>query len=278
MRIIKDENIRSFLEDLINREMSSATLEKYRRDILSFARFADGKNINKQLCMDYKAYLEEAYAVSSANSMIASVNSFFKYMEWFDCCIRQFKVQKKVFCSEEDELTRNEYLRLVKTARSKGNERLNLVLQTICGTGIRVSELKYITVEALKTGSAEVSCKGKNRVILIVSQLRTLLKDYVKRNRIVSGPIFVTKNGNPLDRSNIWREMKQLCKDAKVSDKKVFPHNLRHLFARAFYKIEKDIAKLADILGHSSINTTRIYIVSTGAEHRRKMENMRLIV
>ena len=218
------------------------------------------------------------YAVSSANSMIASVNSFFKHMEWFDCCIRQFKVQKKVFCSEEDELTKNEYLRLVKTAQSKGNERLNLVLQTICGTGIRVSELKYITVEALKTGSAEVSCKGKNRVILIVSKLRSLLKDYVRRHGIVSGPIFVTKNGNPLNRSNIWREMKQLCKDAKVSDKKVFPHNLRHLFARAFYKIEKDIAKLADILGHSSINTTRIYIVSTGAEHRRKMENMRLIV
>lgn len=278
MRIIKDENIKSFLEDLINREMSSATFEKYHRDILNFSQFAAGKSIDKQLCLDYKAHLEEIYAVSSANSMIASVNSFFKHMEWFDCCIRQFKVQKKVFCSEEDELTKNEYLRLVKTAQSKGNERLNLVLQTICGTGIRVSEPKYITVEALKTGSAEVSCKGKNRVILIVSKLRSLLKDYVRRHGIVSGPIFVTKNGNPLNRSNIWREMKQLCKDAKVSDKKVFPHNLRHLFARAFYKIEKDIAKLADILGHSSINTTRIYIVSTGAEHRRKMENMRLIV
>ena len=278
MRIIKDENIKSFLEDLINREMSSATFEKYHRDILNFSQFAAGKSIDKQLCLDYKAHLEEIYAVSSANSMIASVNSFFKHMEWFDCCIRQFKVQKKVFCSEEDELTKNEYLRLVKTAQSKGNERLNLVLQTICGTGIRVSELKYITVEALKTGSAEVSCKGKNRVILIVSKLRSLLKDYVRRHGIVSGPIFVTKNGNPLNRSNIWREMKQLCKDAKVSDKKVFPHNLRHLFARAFYKIEKDIAKLADILGHSSINTTRIYIVSTGAEHRRKMENTRLIV
>ncbi len=266
------------MKDLINREMSSATFEKYHRDILNFSQFAAGKSIDKQLCLDYKAHLEEIYAVSSANSMIASVNSFFKHMEWFDCCIRQFKVQKKVFCSEEDELTKNEYLRLVKTAQSKGNERLNLVLQTICGTGIRVSELKYITVEALKTGSAEVSCKGKNRVILIVSKLRSLLKDYVRRHGIVSGPIFVTKNGNPLNRSNIWREMKQLCKDAKVSDKKVFPHNLRHLFARAFYKIEKDIAKLADILGHSSINTTRIYIVSTGAEHRRKMENMRLIV
>lgn len=278
MRIIQKEDIGSFSEYLYGREMSRATLEKYHRDILNFSEFAAGRSVDKQLCLDYKAYLEKRYAVASANSMIASVNSFFKYMEWFDCCIKQFKVQKKVFCSEEDELTKNEYLRLVKTAKSKGNERLNLVLQTICGTGIRVSELKYITVEALKTGSAEVSCKGKNRVILIVSQLRTLLKDYVRRNGIVSGPIFVTKNGKPLDRSNIWREMKQLCKDAKVSDKKVFPHNLRHLFARAFYKIEKDIAKLADILGHSSINTTRIYIISTGSEHRRKMENMRLIV
>ncbi|MCM1365604.1 MAG: site-specific integrase, partial [Ruminococcus sp.] len=186
MRIIKDENIRSFLEDLINREMSNATLEKYRRDILSFVQFSDGKSIDKQLCMDYKAHLEEAYAVSSANSMIASDNTFFKYMEWFDCWIRQFKVQKKVFCSEEDELTKNEYLRLLKAAQSRGNERLYLVLQTICGTGIRVSELKYITVEALKTGSAEVSCKGKNRVILIVSKLRTLLKDYVRKHSIVS--------------------------------------------------------------------------------------------
>lgn len=278
MRIIQKEDIGSFSEYLYGREMSRATLEKYHRDILNFSEFAAGRSVDKQLCLDYKARLEERYAVASANSMIASVNSFLKYMEWFDCCIKQFKVQKKVFCSEEDELTKNEYLRLVKTAKSKGNERLNLVLQTICGTGIRVSELKYITVEALKTGSAEVSCKGKNRVILIVSQLRTLLKDYVRKHGIVSGPIFVTKNGKALDRSNIWREMKQLCKDAKVSDKKVFPHNLRHLFARAFYKIEKDIAKLADILGHSSINTTRIYIISTGSEHRRKMENMWLIV
>lgn len=278
MRIIRDEDIRSFSEYLYGREMSRATLEKYHRDILSFSEFAAGRGIDKQLCLDYKAHLEKKYAVASANSMIASVNSFFKYMEWFDCCIKQFKVQKKVFCSEEDELTKNEYLRLVKTAQSKGNERLNLVLQTICSTGIRVSELKYITVEALQTGSAEVSCKGKNRVILIVSQLRTLLKDYVRKHGISGGPIFVTKNGKALDRSNIWREMKQLCKDAKVSDKKVFPHNLRHLFARAFYKIEKDIAKLADILGHSSINTTRIYIISTGSEHRRKMENMHLIV
>lgn len=278
MRIIRDEDIRSFSEYLYGREMSRATLEKYHRDILSFSEFAAGRGIDKQLCLDYKAHLEKKYAVASANSMIASVNSFFKYMEWFDCCIKQFKVQKKVFCSEEDELTKNEYLRLVKTAQSKGNERLNLVLQTICSTGIRVSELKYITVEALQTGSAEVSCKGKNRVILIVSQLRTLLKDYVRKHGIFGGPIFVTKNGKALDRSNIWREMKQLCKDAKVSDKKVFPHNLRHLFARAFYKIEKDIAKLADILGHSSINTTRIYIISTGSEHRRKMENMHLIV
>lgn len=278
MRVISEERINSFIGHLKNNEMSKATTEKYHRDIWKFVEFAECRNIDKSLCVAYKEYLGSTYAITSANSMIASLNSFLKFMGWLDLCIKQFKVQKRVFCAEDVELTKKEYERLVKTAQSKGKERINLVLQTIGGTGIRVSELKFITVEAAMTGEAEVRCKGKNRVVFIVSKLRSLLLKYAKAHNITSGPIFITRTGKTLDRSNIWREMKQLCKDAGVSEKKVFPHNLRHLFARIFYGIEKDIAKLADVLGHSNINTTRIYIISTGAEHKRRMENMRLII
>lgn len=278
MKFINNESINAFIEHLKSNEMSKATIEKYNRDIKHFHSFADGRSLDKALCLEYKEHLETAYAITSANSMIASINSFFKFMDWFDLCVKQFKVQKRVFCSENTELTKNEYERLVRTAKSKGKERINLVLQTICGTGIRVSELKFITVEAVMSGEAEVRCKGKNRVVFIVTKLRNLLLKYAKKHHIDSGPIFVTRNGKVFDRSNIWREMKQLCKDAGVSDKKVFPHNLRHLFARIFYGIEKDIAKLADVLGHSNINTTRIYIISTGIEHKRRMENMKLII
>ena len=164
------------------------------------------------------------------------------------------------------------------TAKQKGNERLNLILQTICGTGIRVSELQYITVEAVKNREATVSLKGKTRSVFLVKELRKKLIRYAAKQNIQSGAVFITRTGKPMNRTNIWREMKGLCKQAGVNPKKVFPHNLRHLFARTFYGIEKDIAKLADILGHSSINTTRIYIISTGSEHRRRMEHMRLII
>lgn len=187
-------------------------------------------------------------------------------------------MQQQVFCSEEKELTKAEYARLCKAAQSNHNERLNLILQTICATGIRVSELKFITVEAVKQSEATVSLKGKTRSVFIVKGLKKKLLCYAAKQKIKTGMIFVTKSGKPIDRTNIWREMKNLCKKANVNPQKVFPHNLRHLFARVFYNIEKDIAKLADILGHSSINTTRIYIISTGTEHRRRMENMRLVI
>ena len=178
----------------------------------------------------------------------------------------------------EKELTKAEYMRLVNTAKQKGNERLNLILQTICGTGIRVSELQYITVEAVKCSEAVVSLKGKTRSVFIVKELQKKLLRYAAEQKIHSGCIFITRTGKPISRTNIWREMKGLCEQAGVNPQKVFPHNLRHLFARIFYGIEKDIAKLADILGHSSINTTRIYIISTGDEHRKRMEHMRLII
>jgi site-specific recombinase XerD len=210
--------------------------------------------------------------------MIASLNALLRFIGRHDLCLKQLKIQRDVYCSEEKELTKADYKALIRAAEQKKNERLSLVIQTICGTGIRVSELESITVEAVKRGEAVVSCKGKTRKIFIVKALQKKLLQYAKEQKIASGTLFVTKRGNPLNRSNIWRQMKELCKQANVSPKKVFPHNLRHLFARTFYGIEKDIAKLADILGHSNINTTRIYIIATGAEHQRRMENMHLII
>ncbi len=277
-RIITKSMIGDFANYLRSDEKSNNTIEKYLRDVRAFFEFAGAGEINKAVVMEFKASLVESYEITSANSMIAAVNAFLRFMGWVDCCIKQFKVQKKAFCSEEKELTKAEYVRLVNTAKQKGNERLNLILQTICGTGIRVSELQFITVEAVRKGEAVVSCKNKTRTVFIVRELQKKLLNYIKTKGITTGCIFVTKSGKPMSRCNIWREMKALCEQAGVSPDKVFPHNLRHLFARTFYGIEKDIAKLADILGHSNINTTRIYIITTGAEHKRKMENMRLII
>ena len=277
-RIITNSMIGDFVNYLRSDEKSDNTIEKYLRDVRAFTVFAQAREISKAIVMEFKASLVENYEVTSANSMIAAVNAFLRFMGWVDCCIKQFKVQKKAFCSEDKELTKAEYIRLVNTAKAEGNERLNLILQTICGTGIRVSELQFITVEAVRKGEAIVSCKNKTRTVFIVRELQKKLLNYIKNKGIATGCIFITKSGKPMSRCNIWREMKALCDQAEVSPDKVFPHNLRHLFARTFYGIEKDIAKLADILGHSSINTTRIYIITTGAEHKRKMENMRLII
>lgn len=277
-RIITNSMIGEFENYLRSDEKSDNTIEKYLRDVRVFCGFAGATGISKAVVMEFKTSLAENYEITSANSMIAAVNAFLRFMGWMDCCIKQFKVQKKVFCSEEKELTKAEYVRLVNAAKEKGNERLNLILQTICGTGIRVSELQFITVEAVLKGEAVVSCKNKTRTVFIVRELQKKLLNYIKAKGITTGRIFITKSGKPMSRCNIWREMKALCKQAGVSPDKVFPHNLRHLFARTFYSIEKDIAKLADILGHSSINTTRIYIITTSAEHKRKMENMRLII
>lgn len=277
-RIITSSMIQDFENYLRVDEKSENTIEKYLRDVRAFCRAISMKAITKSIVVEFKASLVERYAVSSANSIIASVNAFFRFMGWLDCCIKQFRMQKKVFCSETKELTKSEYIRLVNAAKQSGNERLNLMIQTICATGIRVSELQYITVEAIRNGEAVVSCKNKTRTIFIVRELQKKLLRYVNAKSIESGCVFVTRSGAPVSRCNVWREMKALCEQAGVSPDKVFPHNLRHLFARTFYCIEKDIAKLADILGHSSINTTRIYIITTGAEHKRRMENMRLII
>lgn len=276
--ILTAQKLKKFELYLKGEEKSSATIEKYMRDVKHFSSFAKGREIKRALMLDYKSYLSSAFAPTSANSMIAALNSFLHFCGKHELCIKQLRIQKEVYRSEEKELSRSEYLRLTDAARLSGNEKISLIIQTICASGIRVSELKYITVEAVRRAEAFVSCKGKNRRIFIVAQLRKKLLKYVEANKIKSGPVFVNKNGAPVSRHYIWRSMKSLCGDAGICKEKVFPHNLRHLFARTFYGIEKDIAKLADILGHSSINTTRIYIITTGAEHRRKMENMRLII
>ena len=278
-RVLTEEVTQEFEKHLELEEKSAQTIEKYVRDVRAFMRFAAGTEVSKETAIAFKQHLLDAdYAVRSVNSMLASINSLFDWLGWSDCRVKALKTQKQIFCSEEKELTKAEYLRLVQTAQQKGNERLNLILQTICGTGIRVSELPFVTVEAAQAGEAVVSCKGKTRSVFLVKELQKKLLRYAAKQGIVSGSIFVTRTGKPISRTNIWREMKGLCEQANVDSRKVFPHNLRHLFARVFYGIEKDIAKLADILGHSSINTTRIYIISTGTEHRKRMESMRLII
>ena len=270
-------NIQAYQTFLRSEEKSNATCEKYLRDIHNFMVFAGKQPVDKALAIGWKKQLEaQGYAVRSINSMLASVNSLFRFLGWHDCKVKNIRLQRQTYCAEDKELTKAEYLRLLEAARK--NEQLHLPLQTICGTGIRVSELQHFTVEAIRRGEITVSCKSKTRTILIPGKLRKLLIKYASSHHITSGPIFRGSTGKPLDRSHIWRLMKQLCKAADVKATKVFPHNLRKLFARVFYSIEKDIAKLADILGHSSINTTRIYIMTTGAEHRRKIERLGLVV
>ena len=277
-RIITAKTIAKFKEHLILEERSEITIEKYIRDVKAFTAYTQNTVVTKETVISYKKHLQETYAVRSVNSMLASINSLFAFLNWHDLKVKSLKLQQQVFCPEEKELTKAEYARLCRTAERKHNERLNLILQTICGTGIRVSELQFITVEAVKQGEAVVNCKAKTRSVFIVKELKQKLLRYAAEQGIKNGIIFVTRTGKPISRTNIWREMKALCIEANVNPQKVFPHNLRHLFARVFYGIEKDIAKLADILGHSSINTTRIYIISTGMEHRQRMENMRLII
>lgn len=277
-KTIDCKSIEEFEKKLRSEEKGIKTIQKYLRDVRRFVCYAEDREVNKELVLEYKEKLSGIYSKVSANSVIAAINKFLKYIGLSECCVKQYKIQKSIYCSEEKELTKAEYERLVRCAEQKGNERLSLILQTICGTGIRISELNCVTVEAVKKGEASVNCKGKLRTVFIVSSLRKKLLNYIRKKNIEHGSVFVTKSGKPICRSNVWREMKALCAEADVLPSKVFPHNLRHLFARIFYNIEKDIAKLADILGHSSIETTRIYIIETGEQHRRKMERMRLII
>ena len=274
-----EEIIKRFKDQLTAEEKSAATIEKYLRDIRAFFRCCGSAEMNKATVIAYKQkLLDEQYAARSVNSVLASLNRLFSFIGRDELRVKFLRIQQQVYCPEEKELTKSEYERLCRAAEKKKDIRLSLILQTLCSTGMRVSELPYITVEAVRKGEAKVSLKGKMRTVFLVQGLRKKLLEFIRGKQLISGPLFITKNGRPLSRTMIWREMKRLCPVAHVDSQKVFPHNLRHLFARIFYGMEKDIVKLADILGHSSINTTRVYIISTGFEHRRSMERLRLII
>lgn len=276
---ITEQTMDAYEKHLQLEEKSAATIQKYIRDVNAFRGFTGREEISKEHVIRFKQHLlQSGYAPRSVNSMLASLNSLFSFLGWHECRVRMIRLQNQIYCPEEKELSRAEYARLCAAAKEDRNNRLWMILQTICSTGIRVSELTFITVEAVKRGEAAVSCKAKTRRVFLVSELRKKLLRFAAEQKITTGLIFVTRTGKPVSRTNIWREMKALCTRAAVDPRKVFPHNLRHLFARVFYSMEKDLAKLADILGHSSIDTTRIYIVSTGLEHRRKLEQMRLLV
>ncbi|MBE6619058.1 MAG: integrase [Ruminococcaceae bacterium] len=277
MKRITDKIIADYKRHLINEEKSPATLEKYFRDLREFCLWIPDACLTKDTVLKYKEKIISEYSCASVNSIISSLNSFFSFNGWYDLKIKTVKVQRQMFSTSEKELTKSEYERLLSVAEHSKNKRIYFVMQTICSTGIRVSELKYITVSSIESKRAEIRCKGKRRTVFLPNQLCVILKRYLKEQKITSGSVFVTKNGKALDRSNIWSEMKKLCKKANVSEKKVFPHNLRHLFARTYYTIQKDIVRLADILGHSSVNTTRIYTVESGEIHRKQIQKLGLL-
>ncbi len=274
---IKKNLIEKFKQYLIEEEKSTATLEKYMRDITAFFAWLAGSELDKMTVLRYKEHLITNYAPASVNSVLSSLNSFFEYNDWHGLKVKMLKIQKQIFAERSKELTKAEYERLLVAAKQKKNERLYYLMQTICSSGIRVSELSAITIEAVRNHKANINCKGKMRVVILPKDLCKMLTEYARGEKITSGPIFITKTGKPLDRSTIWKMMKALCESAGVDREKVFPHNLRHLFARTYYSIQKDIVRLADILGHSSVNTTRIYTMETYDVHRRQIQKLGLL-
>lgn len=277
MKIITNKHIDEFKAYLRNEERAEATVEKYIRDVTAFSAWLGRRELGKNAVLAYKDYLIENYAPASVNSVLSSLNGFFRFTGRNDCHVKTLKIQRQIFAKSEKELTKAEYGRLLSAAQKKGNRRLYYLMQTLCNTGIRISELRFIDADAIKNGKAVIRCKGKMRVVILTSPLCKMLKGYMKEQGITEGSVFRTKTGKPLNRSNVWRMLKDLCESAGVSKDKVFPHNFRHLFARTFYSLQKDVVRLADILGHSSINTTRVYTMESGAEHRRQMQKLGLL-
>ena len=274
---LTEEKISEFAQFLLEEEKSEITIKKYVRDVQKFFEFAEEKELSKTLTVEYKSELTEKYKPTSVNSMLAAVNKFMDFLNLPRFKVKPLKIQRMLFLSEEKELRRDEYNRLVDAAQSNGNQRLMLIIETIASTGIRISELKFITVEAVLEKRADINCKGKRRVVLLTKKLCKVLKEYIKNKKIRSGAVFVTSSGKPMDSSNIRKEMKKLAELAKVNKQKIFPHNFRHFFARTFYSQTKDIVRLADILGHSSVDTTRIYTMESGGAHRRQLEKLNLV-
>ena len=270
--------IQNYMIALQEDEKSSSTIAKYVHDLNMAVEYFAGTELTKPALIRWKDVLIEKYATATVNSVLAAINGFLKHMGWNDLMVKPLKIQRALFRDERRELSQAEYKRLVHAAESVGNRRLSLVVQTICATGIRVSELRFITVDTVRTGPTEINNKGKHRTIFLPGKLRRVLSKYLKETHKTEGAVFTTRNGKPLDRSNIWCDMKALCESAGVEPDKVFPHNLRHLFAQTYYGIEKDLSRLADILGHSSVNTTRIYTMESGAVHAHQIERLGLII
>ena len=277
-RIITKDQIAAYAAHLRREERAPGTIEKYIRDLRAFSLWLEGRPASRELAAAWKErLLAERYAPATVNAMLSALNGLFRFLGWEDCRVRFLSIQRRAFRDQRRELTRTEYERLIRTAEAQGRRRLALLMEAICATGIRVSEVKYLTVEAARLGRAEISLKGKIRTILLPNKLCRKLLKYAKKQKIASGEIFLTRSGKGLSRRQIWAEMKRLCAAAGVEPSRVFPHNLRHLFATVFYRVTRDIVKLADVLGHSSIETTRIYLLTTGAEHARHLERLGLI-
>ena len=276
--ILTNGQLISFKQQLRSEEREQSTIEKYMREVKLFRTWLAGCPVTAETIAQWKNHLrDDNYKPETINSKLSALNRFFKFMRWPECRIKYLKIQRKLFRGTEKELTKEEYMRLLESAKSLGKARLSLLIETICATGIRVSEVRYITAEAIQAGRADISLKGKIRTILLPGKLCRKLQKYAKKQKITSGELFLTRSGKGISRRQIWAEMKALCKKANVASSKVFPHNLRHLFARTFYRACRDVAKLADVLGHSSIETTRIYLISTGIEHARQLERLGLI-
>ena len=270
--ILTNRQIVSFRRHLKQEEREQSTIEKYVRDVRLFEAWLSGRRVTAEIVTDWKDYLRtKGYKPETINAKLSALNKFFVFMRWLECRIKYLKIQKRLFRGTEKELTKGDYVRLLETADTLRKNRLALLIETICATGIRVSEVRYITMEAVRAGYADVALKGKIRTILLPAKL-------CRKLHVASGEIFITRTGKGGSRRQIWAEMKALCKKAGVAASKVFPHNLRHLFARTFYRACRDVAKLADVLGHSSIETTRIYLISTGKEHTRQLERLGLIL
>ncbi|EHI60425.1 tyrosine-type recombinase/integrase [Hungatella hathewayi] len=283
MRVRKNVKMSEGLLDgyrdfLLDEERSAATVEKYLRDVRTFLGYMGEAALDRKRVLDYKQGLRERYKITSANSMLAAMNSFFVYLGREDLKVKLFKVQRALYARPEREMTEKDYRKLIQAARNDGDEMMSMLIQTIGSTGVRISELKFITVESLASGRAEIYNKGKSRTVLLPVELSRILRKYCRKAGIVAGSIFITKHGNPVDRSNVSKKMKALGRAAGVDTAKVFPHNLRHLFARIFYSIEKDVVRLMDLLGHSNISTTRIYTMSTEEQPRRQMSRMKLVL
>lgn len=275
---LTQEQLRKYARYLQSEERSAATVEKYLREVTKFWGWLDGRSVTKAVVAQWKeSLLAQGYHSSTINGKLTALDRLLAFLGWTDCRVKHLKIQRKLFREDCRELKKDEYVRLIAAAQDRGNTRLALLMETICATGIRVSEVKYITFESASCGKAEISLKGKIRTILIPGKLCRKLLKYARKNKIASGELFLTRSGKGMSRKQIWAEMKAVCKKAKVEPSKVFPHNLRHLFARTFYRVCRDVAKLADVLGHSSIETTRIYLISTGAEHTRTLDQLHLV-